>query len=66
MIKNEQKEKDEKGLLKIIIEKLNLLILITSLQGKSKEEKIKILKNNADSFSKRELEKISGVDRHEF
>ena len=57
---------NEEEILKEISKKLDLLILLTSLNGKSKEEQKKILKNYNGSLSKRELEKITGVDRHEF
>jgi len=53
-------------ILKEISEKLDALILVTSLNGKSKEEQKRILGNYKGSFSKRELEKITGVDRHDF
>jgi hypothetical protein len=46
--------------------KLDLLILVTSLNGKSKDEQKKILKNYNGSLSKRELERVTGIDRHEF
>ena len=50
-----------------INKKMDLLILLTSLQGQSEKEKIRILKNVKKSeFSKRELEKITGIDRHKF
>jgi len=58
--------KSEKKLLEEISQKLDLLILITSLGGKSKGEQKKILKNYKGPLSKRELERITGIDRHEF
>ena len=61
-----KKEKSEKEILQEINEKLDLLILLTSLNGKSKEEQIKILKNYEGPLSKRELERATGIDRHEF
>lgn len=61
-----KKEKSEQNLLEDINLKLNLLILLTSLQGKDKKEKVKILKHSQGSFSKRELERITGIDRRDF
>lgn len=61
-----QQNKNEKELLTEINDKLEILILICSLQGKDKAEKIKILKNYRGPLSKRELERITGIDRHEF
>lgn len=60
------KQKTDNELLQEINNKLDLLILVTSLNGKTKEEQKKILKNYNGPFSKRELEGITGVDRHEF
>ena len=59
---------EEIRLLKDIDMKLELLILVTSLQGKEEKEKIKILKSFAkkSNISKREMETIIGVDRHKF
>lgn len=57
----------ELNVLKQINKKMDLLILLTSLQGKNEKEKIRILKNVKKSeFSKRELEHITGIDRHKF
>ena len=53
-------------ILKEIKEKLDLLILVTSLNGKTKDEQKKILKNYKGSLSKRELERITGIDRRDF
>lgn len=61
-----QQKKSEKELLAEINDKLDVLILVCSLQGKNKDEKIKILKNYRGPLSKRELERITGIDRHEF
>ena len=58
-------EKTEKLLIDIN-SKLDLLILVTSLSGKNKEDQKKILKSYNGSLSKRELERITGIDRHEF
>ncbi len=55
------------NLLKEIIKKLDLLILITALQGKTEKDKIKILKSIKKSeLSKRDIERITGIDRHKF
>jgi len=57
----------ENEILQEISKKLDLLILVTSLQGKNEKEKVQILKNIKKSeFSKRELERFSGIDRHKF
>ena len=61
-----QKEKNEKDLLEEINNKLEILILVSSLQGNDKDQKIKILKNYCGKLSKRELEKITGFDRRGF
>lgn len=58
--------KTELDVLKEINQKLDLLTLICSLSGKDKKEQIKILKSYQGPFSKREIEKITGIDRHEF
>ncbi|MDO8622903.1 MAG: hypothetical protein Q7R52_01550 [archaeon] len=60
------KQKTDNELLQEINEKLDLLILVISLNGKDKEEQKKILKNYAGPLSKRELERATGIDRHEF
>jgi len=60
-----KKEKNEKEILQEISAKLDLLILISSLTGKDKDEQ-KILKNYEGPLSKRELERVTGIDRHEF
>jgi hypothetical protein len=59
-------EKSEKEILQEISKKLDLLILITSLSSKSEKEQKNILKNYNGSFSKRDLERITGIDRHAF
>ena len=56
----------EKEILQEINYKLDILILVTSLNGKSREEQKKILENYKGPLSKRELERITGIDRHEF
>ena len=61
-----KKQKSELDLLESIDKKMDLLILISSLNGKDKKEQVKILKSYKGPFSKRELERISGIDRHEF
>ncbi len=58
--------KKEEELLKDINDKLEILILLSSLQGKEKKDISKILKGYQEPLSKRELECITGVDRHEF
>jgi hypothetical protein len=60
------KDKTEIELLKSIEQKIEVLILVTSLSGKNKKEQIKILKFYEGPLSKRDLEKITGIDRHEF
>ena len=60
------KQKTDNELLQEINEKLDLLILVTSLNGKNKEEQRKVLKGYAGPLSKRELERVTGIDRHEF
>jgi len=62
----DETQKTELKILQEISEKLDLLILITSLNGKSKEEQKKILKNYKGPFGKRELERITGINRHGF
>lgn len=61
-----KKELSERDILQEISEKIDLLILIASLQGKSKEEQKKILKNYEGPLSKRDLERITNINRHEF
>jgi len=65
-MKGKQKKKTDGELLAEINDKLEILILVCSLQGKDKDERIKILKSYRGSLSKRELERITGIDRHEF
>jgi len=60
------KKKTDNELLIEISKKLDLLTLVTSLNSKEKEEQIRILKNYQGPLSKRELERITGIDRHEF
>ena len=62
MGRKEKNETDE--LLRSINEKLKILILL-HVQGKEKEERIKILKSYKGNLSKRELEKITGVNRND-
>lgn len=61
-----KKDKTEKELLQDVNNKLDLLIVVTSLNGRSKDEQKRILKNYEGPLSKRDLEKITGIDRHEF
>jgi len=61
-----KKEKTEKDILLELSEKLDLLILLTSLIGKNKDNQKKILKNYKGPLSKREIERLTGVDRHKF
>ena len=65
-IKNKSPEKSEKDILEEINNKLDILVLVMSLQNKNKDEQKKIMKNYNGSLSKRELERITGIDRHEF
>ena len=60
------KNRTEIEVLKSIEQKIEILILVTSLSGKDKKEQTKILKAYGSPLSKRELEKITGIDRHEF
>lgn len=60
------KNRTELEVLEAIERKLDLLILISSLNGKDKKEQARILKSYNGPFSKREIEKITGIDRHEF
>ena len=60
------KERTDAEILESIEQKMDLLVLITSLSGKDKKEQIKILKSYKGPLSKRELERITGIDRHEF
>ncbi|GEM_PF-2762094 len=66
MPKNNKTLKNYKELLTETNNKLDILILLSAIQGNSKNIKIKILKNYNGSISKRELERITGIDRHEF
>ena len=45
---------------------MDLLILVSSISGKDKKDQIKILKFYDGPLSKRDLEKLTGIDRHEF
>ena len=58
--------RSELGVLKEISKKLDLLTLVFSLNGKGKKEQIRILKFYSKLYSKRELERMTGMDRHEF
>jgi len=62
------KEKNERELLEEINEKMTYLILINSIQGKNEKDKIKFLKSYSkkSGLSKREVENITGIDRHKF
>jgi len=66
--KNIEKEKTEKELLEEIKDKLEVITLLLSLQGKTERGKYKILRNFAKTskLSKREIERITAIDRHEF
>jgi len=59
-----KKEKSEIELLKEINEKLDKLVLVTSMKNATKSERKIIAKNS--KFSKREIERLTGIDRHEF
>lgn len=63
---DKEKEGINEKLLQGINDKLDVLILLMSLQGKDKKEQIKILKNCSLKLSKREIEKITRIDRHDF
>jgi hypothetical protein len=65
-MKEKKIRKTEIELLEQINAKLEVLILMCSLQGKDKDEKIRILKSYRGPLSKRELERITAIDRHEF
>ena len=60
------KEKNERKLLEEINERLETLVLLISLQGKDKKDQKKILEKYTGIMSKRELERITGIDRHDF
>ena len=66
MVKKQKSNRTEKEILEEINQKLDLLILIQSLQGKEKGEQSKILKNYKGDLSKRELGRITGIDRRDF
>ncbi|MCH7568648.1 MAG: hypothetical protein IIA87_04465 [Nanoarchaeota archaeon] len=61
-------KKSETHLLEEISLKLDILILINSISGKEGKEAKKILNNFAKTskLSKREIERITGIDRHNF
>ncbi len=61
-----KKGKTELEYLESLDRKMDLLILVTSLSGKDRKEQIKLLKAYSGPLSKREIEKIVGIDRHEF
>lgn len=60
------KIKTELEVLEAIERKMDLLILVSSISGKDKKDQIKILKFYDGPLSKRDLEKLTGIDRHEF
>lgn len=65
--KQKSNKKPIEALLEELNNKIDVLILILAVQGKEEKEKIKIIKSFSRSFlSKREIEKITGVDRHKF
>lgn len=66
MVKKKNKQRLEIEVLESIENKIGLLVLITSLNGKSEEDQIKILKSYSGPLSKRELEKITGIGRSKF
>jgi len=62
-----KEHKTELSILEEINNKLSILILLNSLLGKTESEKVIFLKNiDKSGFSKRELERITGIDRHKF
>lgn len=66
MVKIQKTNRTEKEILEEINKKLDMLILLQSLQGKDKNQQANILKNYKGNLSKRELERITGIDRHLF
>jgi len=66
MVKIQKTNRTENEILEEINKKLDMLILLQSLQGKDKNQQANILKNYKGDLSKRELERITGVDRHLF
>ena len=65
-MRSKGKENAEKDLLVEISRKLDVLILATSLNGKDKKDQIKFLKSYKGPLSKSELQRVTGIDRHEF
>ena len=66
MPKNKKTNRTEKEILEEINSKLDLLMLLQSLQGKDKEEQVKTLKKYEGNLSKREISRITGVNRNLF
>ena len=66
MVKLQKTNRTEKEILEEINKKLDMLIFLQSLQGKDKNQQANILKNYKGDLSKRELERITGIDRHLF
>jgi hypothetical protein len=66
MVKKQKTNRTENEILEEINKKLDMLILLQSLQGKDKNQQANILKNYKGNLSKRELERITNIDRHLF
>ena len=66
MVKIQKTNRTENEILEEINKKLDMLILLQSLQGKDKNQQANILKNYKGDLSKRELERITNIDRHLF
>ena len=60
------KDKSETDLLGEISDKLEALIVLSLIQGRTRREQVRILASYDGPLSKRELERLTGIDRHEF
>ncbi len=58
-------EKEQLDTLKEISKKLDQMLLLFAIQGREKEDQLKILKNYQDQFSKREIQRLTGIDRRD-
>lgn len=61
-----KEQKSERELLEEINDKLERLLLISALSGLDADGKKRFLKNYKGNLSKRELEKLTGLNRHDF
>lgn len=61
-----EKTKSEIMLLEEINDKLEKLLIVSALAGMDKGAKIRFLKNYDGELSKRDLEKLTGIDRNSF